>query len=185
MSTRLLDRQVSLLDYLTSGDAVFGGSAASPSVPPCREWIGIAPPRGVLFASRSVWRRSLRCFRGRSRCWGPSRRDRAGVCRGLPTGRHQSRRECAPVLRFSLRALAARAAGASVSARRRGLRTSLARVRVDVEGGESDPATDASAPRAASAAALALFSCAAATISDRSSKRARKNALRLSVTLRS
>ena len=76
LAKRLLDRQVSLLDYLTSGDAIFGDETDGARDRGAR-W---ASTRGLLRLEARVFAREAhgedrgRAFRARSICWATSRR---------------------------------------------------------------------------------------------------------------
>ena len=114
MANRLLDRQVSLLEHLTSGAAIFGGGRDASADRPARASMAACFISRRASPTRSAWRRSSGCCRARSICWGRAGPDHPRFRRGLPAGEHRPARQCAPISRLSLGAVG----GASRPSRR-------------------------------------------------------------------
>jgi hypothetical protein len=149
MSTRLLDRQVSLLDYLTSSGAVFGGSADE-SINPALQGID----RGLLrleacFSHEKRMEKIIAVFPRTFQILGANDarivREFVEVCPPIDISRVENARQFYNFLCTRWRHEPPDPAYlADVAA----CEFAFAQARVGVEAGESEPAADVSAPRA-------------------------------------
>jgi len=188
MAKRLLDRQASLLEYLTSGGAVFG-EPTRPFRARCRGWIpACLRLEAALFLRKANGEDRHDLSPHARRPGGSARLPHPGVRPGWSAVRHQPHLECTAISRFSCPGAGdanhqpRHSCRISQPASSPTLRPGLAR-----EEPRKKCRSVRSGPRRqlASVAVQTPFSCGAPTISEAFSRTARKAARRQNVIRRS